>query len=75
MEAWEAVHIDEDQTTLQALATTKLFHFRDDIVIRVRPDPKGARIDLRSRSRVGRGDMGANAARILAFQQRYLERD
>jgi uncharacterized protein (DUF1499 family) len=36
-------------------------------VIRVRPTDAGSRIDVRSTSRVGVGDVGTNAARIRAY--------
>ena len=50
------------------MATSKLFHFQDDIVVRVRPGADGGSlVDMRSKSRVGQGDMGANAARIRQF--------
>ncbi|PLX36327.1 MAG: hypothetical protein C0606_16685 [Hyphomicrobiales bacterium] len=48
----------------QVTARTLLFSFPDDIVIRVLPDPYGARVDIRSSSRYGRHDLGANAERI-----------
>jgi hypothetical protein len=38
--------------------------FVDDIVVRVRPRPDGSLVDVRSKSRDGQGDLGANAARI-----------
>ena len=38
--------------------------FRDDIVIRIRPDGSGSKVDIRSKSRVGRSDLGVNARRI-----------
>jgi hypothetical protein len=41
--------------------------FRDDIVVRIRPAPDGARVDARSASRYGRGDLGVNARRIRAL--------
>jgi uncharacterized protein (DUF1499 family) len=41
--------------------------FKDDIVVRVRTNETGALIDLRSVSRVGIGDLGANAKRIQTF--------
>jgi uncharacterized protein (DUF1499 family) len=41
----------------------------DDIRVRVRPSGEGSVVDVRSKSRVGRGDVGANAARIRAFEQ------
>ena len=50
------------------IATTRLFGFHDDIAIRIRPDgAQGSRVDVRSKSRDGKGDIGANAARIRAF--------
>jgi hypothetical protein len=41
--------------------------FRDDIVIRIAPINQGARIDVRSASRVGTHDFGANASRIRSL--------
>jgi hypothetical protein len=38
--------------------------FREDVVVRVRPDGDGARLDVRSASRYGPHDLGGNAARI-----------
>ena len=60
---------------VEATHTSSTFRFVDDIVIRV-TGPDGAdaahsMIDLRSRSRVGRSDLGANAARIRAFVERF----
>jgi len=50
--------------TFEAVCTTWLFRFKDDFVVRITADGTGSRIDARSKSRVGQGDMGANAARI-----------
>ena len=52
---------------IEATDTSRIFHFVDDVVIRVMPDAAGARVDIRSRSRDGLGDMGANAKRIAAY--------
>ena len=53
---------------MEAVATSKLFHFQDDIVIRVRPEGQGGSlVDMRSKSRDGQGDFGVNAARIRQF--------
>jgi uncharacterized protein (DUF1499 family) len=50
------------------MATSRLFGFHDDIAIRVRPEADGtSRIDVRSKSRDGQGDLGVNAARIRTF--------
>ena len=55
---------------IEATATTAWFGFRDDVVIRVAPRGAGSRVDLRSLSRIGRGDLGANARRIREFSAR-----
>lgn len=52
---------------IEAVARTPVMGFRDDIVIRVRPAPDGARVDVRSASRYGRHDFGTNAARIRSL--------
>lgn len=49
---------------IEAVARTPIMGFRDDVVVRVRADGNGARIDIRSSSRYGSFDFGANAARI-----------
>ncbi len=69
VEALELTLVDSDPATgrIEARDTTRIFRFVDDVVIRVRPSAEGSRIDLRSRSRMGQGDLGANAARIRAL--------
>lgn len=52
---------------IEAIARTPILSFRDDVVVRVRPIQDGARIDVRSASRYGRHDLGANAARVRAL--------
>jgi uncharacterized protein (DUF1499 family) len=65
---WEVVEADPASGTLLARQTTQIFRFVDDVVVRVRPAAGGgAVIDVRSKSRDGRGDLGANASRIRAF--------
>jgi uncharacterized protein (DUF1499 family) len=67
---WEIVAVDTSTGTLLARETTKIFRFVDDVAVRVRADAGGgAIVDLRSKSRDGRGDLGANAARIRAFAE------
>ena len=52
---------------IELVARTPIMGFRDDVAIRIRPDPEGARIDVRSASRYGRHDLGANASRIRSL--------
>ncbi len=64
---WKVVTTDPATGRLEATATTFWFRFTDDVVVRIRPEGRGSRLDVRSKSRVGRGDLGANARRIRAF--------
>jgi len=64
---WEMVASDPPGGRIEATDTTFWFGFKDDIVVRVTPQPTGSRVDVRSLSRVGVGDIGANAARIRAY--------
>ena len=64
---WEILAADERAGRLEAVATTRWFGFKDDIVVRVASAGGGSRIDVRSKSRVGRSDLGANARRIQDF--------
>ena len=52
---------------IEAVARTPIMGFRDDVVVRVRPEGEGSRIDVRSSSRYGTFDFGTNAARIRSL--------
>jgi uncharacterized protein (DUF1499 family) len=52
---------------IEAVARTPIMGFRDDVIVRVRPFEGGARVDIRSSSRYGSFDFGANAARIRSL--------
>ncbi len=64
---WDLVAADAMAGRIEATDTTFWFGFKDDVVIRVRPADGGSRVDVRSLSRVGVGDVGANAKRIRAY--------
>lgn len=64
---WEIVASDKSKGHIEATATTALFGFKDDVVIRLSAANGGTRVDARSASRVGLSDLGANAARIEAY--------
>src|SRR5688572_9096598 len=49
---------------IEAVARTPIMGFRDDVVVRIKADADGAVVDVRSASRYGRHDLGANASRI-----------
>jgi uncharacterized protein (DUF1499 family) len=52
---------------IEAVARTPIMGFREDVALRVRADPDGTRIDMRSASRYGRHDFGSNASRIKSL--------
>lgn len=65
---WEIVAVVADEGRLEATDTTFWFGFKDDVVVRVAAaDGAGSVVDIRSVSRVGRSDVGANARRIEDF--------
>jgi len=70
---WDIYRQDRDAGVIEAVDTTAIMGFKDDIVIRVRTGPDGSLLDLRSVSRVGLGDMGANARRINNFIERMQQ--
>ncbi len=68
---WDVVARAPTDGRLEAIDTTKWFGFHDDIVVRIRPDGSGgSKVDIRSKSRVGRSDLGVNARRIRDFAAR-----
>jgi uncharacterized protein (DUF1499 family) len=67
MPDWEIVEENAAEGRIEATATSRFLRFQDDVVIRVRQDAAGSRVDIRSKSRVGRSDVGANAERIRAY--------
>jgi len=67
MPSWNVVWNDPSSGRIEAVAVTRVFGFEDDVAIRVRGDGGRSRLDMRSKSRDGRGDIGANAERIRAY--------
>ena len=72
---WRIVAEDRGAGRLEATATTFWFGFTDDVAVRIRrAEDGGSLVDLRSASRVGESDLGANAARIERFLVRFRTR-
>jgi len=92
---WRVLGEDKSQGHIEAVATTRVMGFDDDIVIRISAEAVSTKtaaenrdqekppavekliVDVRSVSRVGVSDLGANAARIegfLAALQRQLKK-
>jgi len=67
MQGWQIVNADKNKGVIEATEMTFWFGFKDDIVVRIAPQGSGSRIDIRSLSRVGKSDVGANADRIRKY--------
>lgn len=70
---WNLVAINRNEGRIEATEKLAWFGFEDDVVLRFTESDQGTRVDMRSKSRVGRGDVGVNADRIETFL-RDLER-
>ena len=70
---WEVVNVDPQKGLVEATDTSFWFGFVDDVVVRVTAVDGKSRVDVRSVSRVGRGDIGKNAQRIETFLQQMEE--
>lgn len=64
---WEIVFADLNEGRIKATDTTFWFRFKDDIVIDISTDRVDTILHARSKSRVGRSDVGKNAARLREF--------
>ena len=64
---WKLVAINRDQGRIEATETLAWFGFKDDVILRFTEMTDGTRVDMRSKSRIGRGDVGVNAQRIEDF--------
>jgi uncharacterized protein (DUF1499 family) len=67
MPRWNITASDPAAGRIEANEASFWFGFVDDIVIRVTGAGDGSRVDIRSVSRQGKGDLGVNAARVRAY--------
>jgi hypothetical protein len=72
---WTIVTAEPQEGRIEATDTTFWFEFKDDVMIRVLPEGEsGSRVDVRSISRVGLSDLGANAKRVKLFLEDFEAR-
>lgn len=64
---WTVVEVADDAGRLEATQESRGFRFVDDVVVRGRSTDAGTLVDVRSKSRDGKGDLGKNAERIREF--------
>lgn len=67
---WQIAREDPSAGRIEAVATTFWFGFKDDVIVRVSAEGTGSRVDVRSKSRVGKGDLGTNAQRVRSYLRR-----
>jgi uncharacterized protein (DUF1499 family) len=61
----EIISQSPEKGEIQAVATTRILRFKDDVTISV---TREGLVNVRSKSRIGKGDLGTNARRIRDFQ-------
>lgn len=68
---WSVTAAEPAEGVIAAEATTPVWKFVDQVVIRISLDERGStRVDVSSHSRVGRYDFGVNARRIRHYLKR-----
>ena len=68
LRGWRLLEADDQRGVIRAEATTLVLRFVDDVRVQVSLDPDAqTRVDARSASRKGRGDLGTNARRLHRF--------
>lgn len=66
-DGWKLVSKDKEEGQIEAVASSLFFGFKDEVVIRIKESKGKTIVDVRSRSRIGKIDRGANARRIRKF--------
>ena len=74
---WRNLEYDEENHRISVVAVTSFLRFKDDVDIRVLPEPDlpegkiGCRLAIYSRSRIGYSDLGANQKRVEDLFSRF----
>lgn len=72
---WEIVREDRQAGEIDAVDTTRILRFKDDVTITVKPGVgENCTVYVHSHSRLGKGDFGTNARRIVRFQAELAKR-
>ena len=61
---WDLVSSNVNNGLVEATDTTTWFGFKDDVVVRIKDEGSQRIVDIRSKSRIGKSDLGKNAERI-----------
>jgi hypothetical protein len=71
---WDVTEDDRAKGLIQAVATSRLWRFKDDVTVTITREGARVLVSVRSHSRIGKGDLGANARRIRLFQADLAQR-
>jgi uncharacterized protein (DUF1499 family) len=71
---WTIIESDRRQGTIDAVASISFFRIKDDVTVIIKNEGDQTTVNVRSRSRVGQGDLGRNARRIRRFQSELAKR-
>ncbi|GAB5455764.1 MAG: hypothetical protein Hens2KO_19930 [Henriciella sp.] len=66
--------IEGDEVQIEATATSGWFGFKDDVAVRLRATGGATAVDIRSTSRVGLSDLGANSSRVYGLMVELEDR-
>ncbi len=64
---WRVLDSGYTARRIEAVATSLIMKFEDDVVIVIEPDGSGSRVQMRSAARAGDRDFGRNAERVRGF--------
>lgn len=65
---WTVAWTDAAKLQFEAVVQTRLLRFEDDVRVSVSPGAEGGSVvNVRSRSRIGKGDLGANTRHVMDF--------
>ncbi|MCL4693387.1 MAG: DUF1499 domain-containing protein [Candidatus Hydrogenedentes bacterium] len=67
LSGWTVIRADPESKEIEAVVASSLFRFRDYVSIRISGTGESIRVDIRSKSRDGKSDLGVNARRIRTF--------
>lgn len=70
----EIIASDAEIGEIRGVATTRILRFKDDVTITISREGDATVVNIRSASRVGKGDFGANARRIEKLQAEIASR-
>ena len=65
---WEMRETNPEQGIIEEIATTRFLNIKDDVTLTITREGDVTVVNVRSKSRGGKGDLGRNARRIRAFQ-------